>query len=260
MPASAGYRGVGDRAELTVSDWVSRSRRVAWVWSMRLACARSAWARPASAWSAPEPHRVRLRLLRLPSRSLASSASAVAGETPPAGPEWRRGALPLAHRPVVFERPLCVALGGRVRAQTVSPNADGKHPTKVRVRTGKHRVGHSAAGATRPTTEIDTDVAMGALYNPDSAACYWRRVVLYTPTNGIGKRTIQRGKSAVVVRVPRFNHSTISFYQPLVQPIRPTGLSSDRARVRCLGRRWSATRSAAISQQGGAAWPCEVSS
>jgi len=32
--------------------------------------------------------------------------------TPPAGPEWRRGALPLTHRPMVFERPLCVALDG----------------------------------------------------------------------------------------------------------------------------------------------------
>ncbi len=40
------------------------------------------------------------------------AASAVSGVTPPAGPEWRRGALPLARRPMVFERPLCVALDG----------------------------------------------------------------------------------------------------------------------------------------------------
>jgi hypothetical protein len=40
------------------------------------------------------------------------AASAVSGMTPPAGPEWRRGALPLTHRPMVFERPLCVALDG----------------------------------------------------------------------------------------------------------------------------------------------------
>jgi hypothetical protein len=40
------------------------------------------------------------------------AASAVSGCTPPAGPEWRRGALPFASRPMVFERPLCVALDG----------------------------------------------------------------------------------------------------------------------------------------------------
>jgi hypothetical protein len=40
------------------------------------------------------------------------AASAVAGTTPPAGPEWRRGALPFERRPMVFERPLCVALDG----------------------------------------------------------------------------------------------------------------------------------------------------
>ncbi|GAC1559858.1 MAG: hypothetical protein NVS3B10_18400 [Polyangiales bacterium] len=32
------------------------------------------------------------------------AASAVSGATPPAGPEWRRGALPLTHRAMVFER------------------------------------------------------------------------------------------------------------------------------------------------------------
>ena len=40
------------------------------------------------------------------------AASAISGATPPAGPEWRRGALPLRHRAMVFERPLCVALDG----------------------------------------------------------------------------------------------------------------------------------------------------
>ena len=40
------------------------------------------------------------------------AASAVSGTTPPAGPEWRRGALLFECRPMVFERPLCVALDG----------------------------------------------------------------------------------------------------------------------------------------------------
>lgn len=40
------------------------------------------------------------------------AASAVAGTTPPAGPEWRRGKLPLTHQAMTVERPLCVALDG----------------------------------------------------------------------------------------------------------------------------------------------------
>lgn len=56
-------------------------------------------------------------LLRLTTRDVAAvlerlAASAVSGATPPAGPEWRRGALPVVHRAMVFERPLCVALDG----------------------------------------------------------------------------------------------------------------------------------------------------
>ncbi len=73
-----------------------------------------------------------------------------------------------------------------VRVQTIAPNLDGKHPTSVRVRIGKHRLGHAPQGTARPATEVDADVGFGALFNPDSGACYWRRVVLYTPTNGVG--------------------------------------------------------------------------
>ena len=40
------------------------------------------------------------------------AASAVAGTPPPAGPEWRRGALSFERRSMVFERPLCAALDG----------------------------------------------------------------------------------------------------------------------------------------------------
>jgi len=40
------------------------------------------------------------------------AASAVSGQTPPAGPEWRRGGLAVTHRAMVFEGPLCVALDG----------------------------------------------------------------------------------------------------------------------------------------------------
>jgi hypothetical protein len=42
------------------------------------------------------------------------AASAVSCGRPPAGPEWRRGVLPFASRPMKFERAhgLCVALDG----------------------------------------------------------------------------------------------------------------------------------------------------
>ena len=42
----------------------------------------------------------------------ALSASAVSGVSPPAGPEFRRGALPMAHLPISFVKPLCAALDG----------------------------------------------------------------------------------------------------------------------------------------------------
>ena len=40
------------------------------------------------------------------------AASAVAGTSPPAGPEWRRGTLPVTHQAIKRGRPLCVALDG----------------------------------------------------------------------------------------------------------------------------------------------------
>ena len=40
------------------------------------------------------------------------AALAASGRTPPAGPEWRRGALPRTGAPLSFDKPLCVALDG----------------------------------------------------------------------------------------------------------------------------------------------------
>ena len=42
----------------------------------------------------------------------ALAASAASGHSPPAGPEWRRGALPRTGAPLSFDKPLCVALDG----------------------------------------------------------------------------------------------------------------------------------------------------
>ena len=55
------------------------------------------------------------------------AASAVPGVTAPAGPEWRRGALPVVRRTMVFERPLCVALDGfTLHAATRAGGGDGQ--------------------------------------------------------------------------------------------------------------------------------------
>ena len=39
-------------------------------------------------------------------------ASAVSGDSPPAGPQWRRGLVPLAPSGLRFDKPLCAALDG----------------------------------------------------------------------------------------------------------------------------------------------------
>jgi hypothetical protein len=55
------------------------------------------------------------------------AASATLGMTPPAGPEWRRGALHLVAQPMTFERPLSVALDGfTLHAATRAGGLDGK--------------------------------------------------------------------------------------------------------------------------------------
>ena len=45
-----------------------------------------------------------------PERNLA--ASAVSGQTPPAGPQWVRGLAPLESHPLAYDKPLCVSLDG----------------------------------------------------------------------------------------------------------------------------------------------------
>lgn len=40
------------------------------------------------------------------------AASAVSGQTPPAGPQWLRGLEPLAPHALAYDKPLCVSLDG----------------------------------------------------------------------------------------------------------------------------------------------------
>jgi Putative transposase len=40
------------------------------------------------------------------------AASAVSGQTPPAGPQWLRGLAPIAPRALAFDKPLCASLDG----------------------------------------------------------------------------------------------------------------------------------------------------
>ena len=55
----------------------------------------------------------------------ALNASAVSGLSPPAGPEFRRGAMPLVRAPMTFDKSLCAALDGfTLRAAT----RDGAQP------------------------------------------------------------------------------------------------------------------------------------
>jgi hypothetical protein len=37
-------------------------------------------------------------------------ASAVSGQTPPAGPQWRRGLVPAPRAPLAYDKPLCASL------------------------------------------------------------------------------------------------------------------------------------------------------
>ena len=69
-----------------------------------------------------ERHLRRVGLLRLdeddgdpdlpgdPENNLA--ASAVSGQTPPAGPQWVRGLAPLEPQPLAYDKPLCASLCG----------------------------------------------------------------------------------------------------------------------------------------------------
>ena len=53
------------------------------------------------------------------------AASAVAGTSPPAGPEWRRGTLPVTHHAMKRGRPLCVALDGFTLHAATRHRSDG---------------------------------------------------------------------------------------------------------------------------------------
>ena len=53
------------------------------------------------------------------------AASAVAGTSPAAGPEWRRGTLPVTHQAMKRGRPLCVALDGFTLHAATRPRATG---------------------------------------------------------------------------------------------------------------------------------------
>jgi hypothetical protein len=68
------------------------------------------------------------------------------------------------------------------RVQTIPPNDDGLHPTKLFVRAGQHTIGSSRVGATT-ATEQRIDFVGEVLLNPDGRACYWRTVVEYGDAN-----------------------------------------------------------------------------
>ena len=77
-------------------------------------------------YRAQREHVLFLELPHLRTRVAALAASATSGRTPPAGPEWRRGALPRTGAPLSFDKPLCVALDGfTLHAATRAGALDG---------------------------------------------------------------------------------------------------------------------------------------
>ncbi|HEX7601409.1 MAG TPA: hypothetical protein VF316_07390, partial [Polyangiaceae bacterium] len=64
----------------------------------------------------------------------ALAASAASGRTPPAGPEFRRGALARTGAPLSFDKPLCVALDGFSLHAATSGGALDAHARESRLK------------------------------------------------------------------------------------------------------------------------------
>ena len=59
------------------------------------------------------------------------AASAVSGQTPPAGPQWVSGLQPLEPHPLAYDKALCASLDGRRPPVTFGGAADGSAPWRV---------------------------------------------------------------------------------------------------------------------------------
>ena len=87
------------------------------------------------------------------------AASAASGQTPPAGPEWRRGALPLVHVASSFDKPLCASQDGfSLHAATCAGALDAAGREALlkyvlRPPIAQERVTHGPEGLVRITLE-----------------------------------------------------------------------------------------------------------
>lgn len=91
--------------------------------------------------------------------SAALAASAASGQSPPAGPEWRRGALPLARAALSLDKPLCAALDGftlHAATRAGALDAAGREALLtyvLRPPIAQERVTHGPEGLVRITLE-----------------------------------------------------------------------------------------------------------
>jgi hypothetical protein len=98
---SVGYLELGLKRARQTGEVLERSiRRMA-----RYLCRRSKLAADASDMADDDPNHNAEGEQRL-------AASAVSGQTPPAGPQWLRGLAPVAPRALAFDKPLCASLDG----------------------------------------------------------------------------------------------------------------------------------------------------
>jgi hypothetical protein len=87
----------------------------------------------------------------------ALAASAASGQTPPAGPEWRRGALPLVRAALAFDKPLCASLDGftlHAATRAGALDAEGREALLkyiLRPPVAQERVTHGPDGLVRIT-------------------------------------------------------------------------------------------------------------
>jgi len=131
------------------------------------------------------------------------AASAVAGTTPPAGSEWRRGKLPLTHQAMKMGRPLCVALDTR-RLHSARSYTRRRH--------GRRR----ARGT--PQIHLETLGRAGASH------ARTRRARAHHAQNGVRGRHCRRGHGPAVVA-----HSACVRAAAEVFPLRGSRSASHRA-------------------------------
>jgi len=108
----------------------------------------------------------------------ALTASAVSGVSSPAGPEFRRGALPMSHVPITFDKPLCAALDGftlHAATRAGALDLEGREALLkyvLRPSVAQERVTHASGGLVRITLKRPfSDGTVAVAMDPLSLLC-----------------------------------------------------------------------------------------